>query len=234
MQRATILLFLLLCGSVAAGEKTALPTVVGPWWQVAGNPDLGDFTSDKQQPVDFGIWQAADGTWQIWSCIRHTKCGGHTRLFYRWEGERLTDTNWQPMGIAMQADPALGEARGGLQAPHVFREGDSYFMVYGDWHRICLAASDDGKSFSRVANDQGQPVLFSGPYDQVRDAIRSDSYYCIVDDAFDSRMAHGAIDAFCPLDADGSVKGICTVMATKGGQGVVAEWVSRFMKTLSK
>ncbi|MBK8501889.1 MAG: hypothetical protein IPL46_06590 [Saprospiraceae bacterium] len=36
------------------------PVLVEDWWQIAGNPDLADLTSDQQQPVDFGIWQAAD------------------------------------------------------------------------------------------------------------------------------------------------------------------------------
>ena len=86
-----------------------------------GDPDLGELTNPKQQPVDFAVWQAADGTWQLWSCIRNTLCGGSTRLFHRWEGARLTDPDWEPMGIAMQADPAYGETPGGLQAPHVVR-----------------------------------------------------------------------------------------------------------------
>lgn len=184
--RRTLLPVLLFFGCVSGGKVLAVdqaerPEIAGNWWQVAGNPDLGDYTSPKQEPVDFAIWQAADGTWQIWSCIRHTKCGGHTRLFYRWEGKRLTDTDWQPMGIAMEADPALGEAAGGLQAPHVFREGDTYYMVYGDWHRICLARSADGKRFERVLNSQGQPALFSGPYETARDAMvmkHCGLYYC--------------------------------------------------------
>ncbi len=171
MTRTLILLLVLAAGSFAAADDAALPQIVGDWWPVATNPDLGTYTSDKQQPVDFAVWQAADGTWQIWSCIRHTKCGGHTRLFYRWEGKRLTDTDWKPMGIAMEADPSLGEAEGGLQAPHVFAEGGVYYMVYGDWHRICLAKSDDGKAFERVLNAEGEPALFSGPYGQVRDAM---------------------------------------------------------------
>ena len=60
------------------------PRIISDWWQVAGNPDLGAYGRPGQQPVDFAVWQAADGTWQLWSCIRHTACGGQTRLFYRW------------------------------------------------------------------------------------------------------------------------------------------------------
>ena len=129
------------------------------------------YSSKWQQPIDFAIWQANDGTWQIWSCIRFTFIGGVTRLFHRWEGRRITDTNWQPMGIAMVADPGLGETPGGLQAPHVFKENNVYYMAYGDWHRICLARSDDGKVFSRVLNPRGQPDLFTGPYSHTRDPM---------------------------------------------------------------
>ena len=93
-------------------HRNLIPAIDGDWWQVAGDPDLGEYTSPKQQPVDFGIWQAADGTWQLWSCIRHTNCGGNTRLFYRWEGKNLTDPDWKPMGIAMEADTTLGESKG--------------------------------------------------------------------------------------------------------------------------
>ncbi len=68
------------------------PVLESEWWEVTGNPDLGEYTNPGQQPVDFGVWQAADGTWQLWSCIRHTNCGGNTRLFHGWEAENLTDT----------------------------------------------------------------------------------------------------------------------------------------------
>ncbi len=163
------------------GKTMLVPKIDGDWWQIAGDPDLGEFTSEKQQPVDFGVWQAADGTWQLWSCIRKTKCGGHTRLFYRWEARNLTDANWEPKGIAMQAEPSLGEQPGGLQAPHVIKVDGTYYMFYGDWQRICLAKSKDGKNFTRVLNEKGQPDLFTGPWHQTRDAmviIVDGKYYC--------------------------------------------------------
>ncbi len=136
-----------------------VPRLVGEWWTVAGDPDLGALTTEKQQPVDFGIWQAADGTWQLWSCIRGTKEPGKTRLFHRWEGAKLIDKNWAPRGIAMQADPALGETPGGLQAPYVFKHDGTYWMFYGDWVNICLATSQDGKTFVRHKNREGKPQL---------------------------------------------------------------------------
>jgi hypothetical protein len=168
-------------GSGSLAKPVLKPEIEGPWWQVAGDPDLGRFTSPAQQPVDFAVWQAKDGTWQIWSCIRKTKCGGNTRLFYRWEAKNLTDKNWKPMDISMQADVKFGEQKGGLQAPHVIKVGEVYYMFYGDWLRICLAKSNDGKNFTRVLNESRQPDLFSGPYNNTRDAmvlVVDGKYYC--------------------------------------------------------
>lgn len=163
-------------------EEVIMPSISGDWWSVAGNPDLGDYTSPDQQPVDFGVWQAADGTWQLWSCIRHTKCGGSTRLFYRWEGRSLTDTDWEPRGIAMEARTDLGETRGGLQAPHVIRWKGLYYMAYGDWVNICFATSRDGKSFERVIRPDGRTGVFSeGPHANTRDPMLiriGDLWYC--------------------------------------------------------
>src|SRR5262245_24200491 len=127
-------LFSLGLSSARATDAPQKPRIVGDWWQIAGDPDLGEVTSAKQQPVDFAVWQAADGTWQLWSCIRGTKERGHTRLFYHWEGKQLTDRNWKPMGIAMRADPKTGELEGGLQAPFVFRDGQRFVMFYGGWN----------------------------------------------------------------------------------------------------
>jgi hypothetical protein len=147
------------------------PRIDGDWWQVAGDPDLGDLTDPKQQPVDFGVWPAADGTWQLWSCIRHTKEAGHTRLFHRWEGAKLTDPDWKPMGIAMRADPKTGELAGGLQAPYVFRDGARFVMFYGGWNDICSATSTNGKTFERVTDAQGRDALFGAGTGNTRDPM---------------------------------------------------------------
>jgi len=166
--------------SPAAGDPKK-PRIMGDWWQVAGDPDLGNLTSPKQQPVDFAVWQAADGRWQLWSCIRSTKEPGHTRLFYRWEGARLTDPNWKPIGIALHAEPTTGEMGGGLQAPFVFRDGTNYIMFYGGWNDICSAESADGKTFSRRTNSQGKVTLFGAPTGTTRDpmVIRiGDRWHC--------------------------------------------------------
>lgn len=159
-----------------------IPEIDGQWWQVAGNPDLGKYNDPNQEPVDFGLWQAADGSWQLWSCIRNTKCGGHTRLFYRWEGKNITDANWQPKGIAMMAEPKYDESQGGLQAPHVVKFKGKYWMAYGDWNDICLAVSENGKDFERVLGDNKSAALFTeGPDVNTRDAMllfTKSKWYC--------------------------------------------------------
>ncbi len=160
---ACLALALRAAGETGESRQALIPTIDGEWWTIARNPDLGELTGPKQQPVDFAIWQAADGTWQLWSCIRHTLCGGNTRLFYRWEGQALTDRDWRPMGIAMQADPQFGESPGGLQAPHVVRVGDLFYMLYGGWSKICLATSTDGKTFRRWRNAEGKSIVFQSP-----------------------------------------------------------------------
>jgi hypothetical protein len=134
---------------VHAAEPVLVPQIDGNFWNIARDPDLGKYTTTKQQPVDFGIWQAADGTWQLWSCIRSTAVPGKTRLFYRWQANNLTEKNWTPMGIAMMADPNFGEIEGGLQAPFVLKENSIYYMFYGTWEHIALAIGRDGKTFAR-------------------------------------------------------------------------------------
>lgn len=172
--------FLLSCNQQEQ-EYIYKPVITGEWWKVTGNPDLGEYNSERQEPVDFGVWQAADGTWQLWSCIRKTNCGGHTRLFHGWEAENLTDANWKSLGIVMEADTTVGEEKGGLQAPHVIKKDGIYYMLYGGWAQICLAKSTDGKNFERIINDEGTTEIFSGPFINSRDAMTikvDDKYYC--------------------------------------------------------
>ncbi len=183
--------------------KRMKPHITGDWRLIAGNPDLGTYSSERQQPVDFAVWKAADGTWQLWSCIRHTACGGKTRLFYRWEGQHLEQEHWEPKGIAMEADPSVGETEGGLQAPHVIKEGATYYMFYGDWNRICLAESSDGKVFSRVLGKTGQPDLFSGPYGNSRDAMvlkTGSVFHCYYTGHHKNRSPQAAV--FCRTSDD--------------------------------
>jgi hypothetical protein len=161
--RLIVICFILVVTSATAQQKPLVPQIDGGWWQIAKNPDLGKYNGEKQQPVDFAIWQAADGTWQLWSCIRGTKCPGKVtnRLLFGWEGKNLTDKLWTPKGIQLMADTTLGEINGGMQAPYVFMEDNVYYLFYGDWRRICLAKGYDGKRFTRVLGGNGEPDLFT-------------------------------------------------------------------------
>jgi hypothetical protein len=174
--------FLILASGAHAADSVLVPQIDGDFWQISGDPDLGKYTTPKQQPVDFGIWQAADGTWQLWSCIRATATPGKTRLFYRWQGKNLTDKDWTPMGIAMMADPNFGETEGGLQAPFVLKQGSDYIMFYGGWDHIAMAKSKDGKTFARQLMPDGHSGMFgeeagSNTRDPVVLKIGS-TYYC--------------------------------------------------------
>ena len=175
----------------AALDGGALPgpsvPVLGACQQIAGTPDLGPaFNNAGQEPVDFGIWQAADGSWQLWSCIRGTKEEGNTRLFYRWEGAKITDANWAPKGIAMRAgrlspdgtpndgtfDPSFGEQQGGLQAPYVWSDGKTWHMVYGTYGNIGEQTSTDGKTFVRLPRSgSGNVGIFDPAADSKRDPM---------------------------------------------------------------
>jgi hypothetical protein len=156
-----------------SAEKSVLvPQIQSDWWQVADVPDLGKYNSTEQEPVDFAVWQAADGTWQMWSCIRKANNGGKTRLLYRWQGTTITDRDWQPMGIAMEADPNFGEMAGGLQAPYVLKVRSKYIMFYGDWNHIDKAISMDGKTFARQLGPNGRSGMFSeGAESNTRDPM---------------------------------------------------------------
>jgi len=151
-----------------------VPEVDGAWWQIARNPDLGDLTGvltkaeaeekgvRRQEPVDFAIWQATDGTWQLVSCIRNTKEVGYTRLFFRWEGQSLTDTEWEPKGIFHRADPSVGESPGYLQAPQTIIVNGIYHIFYNSGPKIFCMTSKDGKSFERRRNKKGSLVVVAG------------------------------------------------------------------------
>jgi len=175
---AVLICIAVLDAALSGGEESKqvlIPQIDGPWWQIAGNPMDHKYATERQEPVDFAIWQAADKTWQLWSCIRNTTAGGSdgkTRFFYRWEGKNLTDTKWKPIGIAMEADPSVGETPGGLQAPHVVKIGDTYHLFYGDWINICHATSKDGKNFTRIIQKNGKTGMFSeGPDANTRDVM---------------------------------------------------------------
>jgi hypothetical protein len=61
----------------------------------------------------------------------------------------------------MEADPAVGETPGALQAPFVVKQRDSYRLLYSDWNHVCMATGQDGKSFERMLGPNGKTGMFS-------------------------------------------------------------------------
>jgi hypothetical protein len=202
----------------AALQEALVPEIDGDFWTVADNPDLGPLTGPEQQPVDFGIWRAADGTWQLWSCIRSTKAPGKTRLFYRWQARRLTDRDWTPKGVALTADPRVGETQGGLQAPFVLKVGATYYMLYGDWEHICLATSVDGKAFVRQLTKSGGSGMFSDvPGGNTRDPMvlaYGTRYYC-----YTTAHLGGKGAVYCCVSTDLRHWSAATIVSAGGSSG---------------
>jgi hypothetical protein len=212
----------------AAAEQVEprLPQINGEWWQVSGDPDLGPLGDPKQQPVDFSIWQAADGTWQAMSCIRYTQVDARTRLLYRWEGRRLTDTDWNPMGIAMRADSRVGEES--IFSPHVFKDGGVYRLFYGDWNAICHATSGDGKTFTRVIGSDGKTGMFDeGTGNYTRDPMVlkiGETYFCYYCANPDGGRGAGKGVVYCRTSKDLKTWGQSKWVAFGGAAGT--NWTS--------
>ena len=36
-------------------KRAWMPEIIGDWWQIPGNPDLGECQSKRQQALDFGV-----------------------------------------------------------------------------------------------------------------------------------------------------------------------------------
>jgi hypothetical protein len=136
--------------SALSAETILVPRIAGEWTRIATQPDLGRLAMPRQEVVDFAVWQALDGSWQVWSCIRNTAEPGATRLFYRWQGKQLTEGPWEPMGVALHAEPAFGERQGSLQAPFMLQVDERYHLYYTSGGRAFVMKSDDGKTFARA------------------------------------------------------------------------------------
>ena len=46
----------------APRPEPAVPVLTADAWRIASNADMGPWSDPQAQPVDFSIWQAADGT----------------------------------------------------------------------------------------------------------------------------------------------------------------------------
>jgi hypothetical protein len=140
------------------------PSLEGRWWRIASPPKLERFATGDEQTVDFTLFPAADGSWQLLSCVRSTAHPGGKRLLFRWEGKTLTDPDWSPRGIFLTSDPALGHQDGVLQAPHLVKEDGVYWLFYNS-NGARAMTSRDGKTFEPAKTEAGSHKFFDMPRD---------------------------------------------------------------------
>ncbi|WP_147870960.1 glycoside hydrolase family protein [Stieleria maiorica] len=138
-----------------AGQLT--PHLIGPWVKLVGQPPLEKWASPKAEPVDFTVFQADDGRWQLISCIRHTTHPGGTRLLYRWSSPELTQEGWKPEGIFLSSKPEWDHADGTVQAPFHVRDADRHYLFYNS-RGGHLMTSIDGIDFEPVGNQAVFPM----------------------------------------------------------------------------
>jgi hypothetical protein len=136
-----------------AAPNAPVPSLDGAWWKIADNsPDISPYTYTPDfddRTVDFTIFRASDGKWQLVACIRSTTYPGSGRLLYRWEGTTdLTAINWTPKGIFWTSAQTAGTTSGKIQAPHCFKEGIYWYMFWNSTGAAYCLRSTDGKTFA--------------------------------------------------------------------------------------
>lgn len=155
-------LWLVAC--VVLQEAPEAPHLDGAWWRIAAPPALETFATGREQTVDFTIFPAKDGTWQLISCVRNTAHPGEGRLLYRWESKGLAEKDWQPKGIFLTSDPKHGHKEGRMQAPHAVKDGDTYWLFFNSAGAHALTSAD-GKVFEPARASDGGFRLFEMPRD---------------------------------------------------------------------
>jgi len=167
------------------------PVVDGEFWMIGPKPDLSGLLPEPgpdgpvHECVDHHIFQDANGTWHLWSCVRHTPVG---RVLYHWRAAALTDSPWEATGEIIRADHDAGECIDDwngdewLQSPYVVRLDGTYFMFYGGHStghdaegksavqagtpaqmQICLMTSPDGIHWQRHRDAAGNSRVFVEP-----------------------------------------------------------------------
>jgi len=170
-------------GEALAGDLVEVPRVDGQWWRIAPNaPDIGKWSTGRENACDFAIFRSSDGKWHCISCIRGTSHYGQ-RLFYRWEADRLTDTSWRPCGIFDVPRGKRGKPLEftSVQAPHPFVHDGKYYLFYNSGKARCMI-SPDGRKWSPHVNTAGNQEFFPMGRDicvfHDSDRERWIAYYC--------------------------------------------------------
>ena len=130
------------CGLLGDSAKPLTPRLAGPWTKIAGRPPLEQWASPKAEPVDFTVFQADDGTWQLIACVRHTTHPGNSRLLYRWSSQELISPDWKPEGIFLSSRPDWNHREGHLQAPFYVKDGGTHHLLYNSNGAHLLTSTD--------------------------------------------------------------------------------------------
>ena len=139
---------LIVSNADAASTGTALtPRLDGPWIKLVGRPELERWATPKVEPVDFTVFQADDGRWQLIACVRHTSHPGKGRLLYRWSSDRLTATEWRGDGIFLESSDTMNHTEGLLQAPFHVHDGNRHHLFYNS-RGAHLLTSPDGLAWT--------------------------------------------------------------------------------------
>lgn len=211
-----------LCTQTSLGVD--VPTLEGSWWKIAdSHPDVSPYsiTSAYSSPAcDFTIFEDADGTWHLVSCIRGTTYPGATRFFFEWTSPSLTATNWTEKSIFMTTGTENGADKlgrsldempytreGRLQAPHCFTEGGKWYMFHNNGGAFAFVSSD-GKSWDFL-----QPTQ-PAPFPDVPYALFSMSRDVMI---FDNRATDGKwYGCFLQNTSNGAVMAARTATSLRG------------------
>jgi hypothetical protein len=171
-------------------KKKMRPVLDSDFWLIGPQPELKELPllnkerTGPHEPNDHCIFQAANGMWQLWACVRKTPVG---RCLVNWESENLTDSPWKETGRVIRADRSAGESmvdwkgQEFLQSPFVVKDGDTYYMTYGGYstgkdeagnptddygrtqNQISLMTSPDGINWTRYRGENGWSRIIVGP-----------------------------------------------------------------------
>jgi len=141
-----------------AAAVPRVPVLVGEWWRICEMPELGELAGPvarKQNVVDHGFVQDAEGTWHLWACIRGTAV---SRLIYGWRGKSLEEGPWEPAGVKVRAREEYGEQiKNGNEtagAPYFFRKDGAWWCLFHSGG-MRLMKSENGADYERVKMDDG-------------------------------------------------------------------------------
>jgi hypothetical protein len=164
-------------------------------------PAEGTPGREINHPNDHTVFQARDGTWHIWTCVRHTNVG---RVLCHWETDDFFSAPWRLRRDVIRADRTAGESRVDykgqefIQSPVVVLHEGRYYMLYGGYatgldaagrptgnydrmeNQLSLMTSPDGRNWTRHRNVQGFSRVFAGP-GAVRDPCVvkfGDTWFC--------------------------------------------------------